>query len=461
MNAFMQRLRARRSRLAGQMSAGLFALALPAVLAMTYLLKDGTPTRTLDIIKANYDARTAKVTELRAIDEAAVGRAYTDDETTQIGQLRSDLTAIDERIAAQLEQEIRAQEIDNGVDNLLGVMLDRQSGEIEDTRSLGEQYVELDGVRSWLEGGARGTSPVLTVDMDLRAVTNVTLGATSGGALTRPQRLDRIGQDFLDRRVFLTELLPHIPVGQGSVEYVQDQTPLADLADKPAETAEGSPKPQAGPTLAVVTESIPTIPVWANITRQTAADVPQVMGYLNTRLRYALRRKVDKQGINGDGVSPNMLGLAGRSGIVTYAPGSAEDRAKSIRHGIRLLEDVESVAEIIAFNPADAELFDLTNYASAGLHANPDQQGGVATGGTRTAWGLQQVRTTALAAGTALLIDPTAVAVLDRQQVTAYMTDSHASNFTSNILTLLLETRVGLALFDPKGVCKITFNGTA
>jgi hypothetical protein len=50
--------------------------------------------------------------------------------------------------------------------------------------------------------------------------------------------------------------------------------------------------------------------------------------------------------------------------------------------------------------------------------------------------------------------------VFDRQQVTAYMTDSHASNFTSNILTLLLEARLGLGVFDPSGVLKCTFNGT-
>jgi len=50
--------------------------------------------------------------------------------------------------------------------------------------------------------------------------------------------------------------------------------------------------------------------------------------------------------------------------------------------------------------------------------------------------------------------------VLDRMEVTAFVTDSHASNFTSNILTLLLEARIGLALFDPAGVARITFNGT-
>jgi HK97 family phage major capsid protein len=460
MNPILKRIRSRATRAADGLSALAFTLALPAVLAMVVLSKEGGRSKGLEIIKANYGVRKEKVDELRSIDEAAAGRAYTEEETARVEELRGALTEVDTRVMSLLEQEIRSEQIDGGVDSLLGAMLDRESGELHDTRSLGQKFVELDGVRSWLEGGARGTSPVLSEQMDLRAVTNVTLGATSGGALTRADRLSRIGNDFLDRRVFLADLLPHIPVGQGSVEYVQDQSPLADLADKAAETAEAGAKPQAGPTLAVVTEAIPTVAVWANITRQTAADVPQVMGYLDTKLRYSLRRRVSGQAINGDGISPNIKGLVNRTGIVAYAPGVAEARYVSIRHGVRMLEDVEAVPEIIVLNPADAELFDLSNSTSAGIHTNPDAQGGLATAPPRTAWGLQQVRSTSLASGTALLIDPMAMAVLDRQQVSAYMTDSHASNFTSNILTLLLETRVGLALFDPKGVCKITFNGT-
>jgi HK97 family phage major capsid protein len=461
MNPILKRLRSRAARTADSLSALGYTLALPVVLAMAVLAKEGGRSKGLEIIKANYGVRKEKVDELRSIDEAAAGRAYTEEENSRVEELRGSLTEVDNRVMSLLEQEIRAQQIDGGVDNLLGAMLDRESGEIEDTRSLGEKFVDLDGVRSWIDAGARGTSPALNVEMDLRAVTNVTLGATSGGALTRPERLARIGNDFLNRRVFLSDLLPHIPVGQGSVEYVQDQSPLADLADAAREVAEAAAKPQAGPTLAVVTEPVPVVAAWANITRQTAADVPQVMGYLDTRLRYALRRRVDAQSINGDGVSPNIRGLLNRTGIVAYAPGVAEARYLSIRRAIRLLEDVESVPEIIVLNPSDAELFDISNHNVAGLHANPDQQGGFATAGTRTAWGLQQVRSTAVAAGTALLIDPMALAFLDRMQVTAFMTDSHASNFTSNILTLLLETRVGLALFEPKGVAKITFNGTA
>lgn len=414
----------------------------------------------LKIIKANYEARSGKTAELRAIDEAAEGRAYSDEEQAQVTELRSELSAIDERIRTGVEAEIRSAEITDAMGSLLGV-LSREDGEVVDTRSLGEQFVSDDEFRAWTAGGARGASPALQSDMEFRAVTNVTTGSTSAGALYQNTRLSRVGNDFLNRRTFLLDLLPTIPVGTGSVEYVQDQSPLADFADKAAETTESSgTKPQAGPTLAVITEATATIAAWVNLTRQAAADAPQVRGYLDTKLRYSVKRRADAQSINGNGTSPNLKGLLNRSGIVTYAPGSAEARFVSIRHGIRLMEDKEAVPEIIVLNPADAEVFDLSNATTAGIHANPDAQGGLASSPTRTAWGLTQVRSTAIAAGTAMLVDPMALAVFDRQQVTAYMTDSHASNFTSNILTLLLEARLGLGLFDPAGVCSITFNGT-
>jgi HK97 family phage major capsid protein len=291
------------------------------------------------------------------------------------------------------------------------------------------------------------------------AVGDTTTSSGSAGTLTRAERLGRMGHDFLDRKVYLLDLLPHIPVTQGSIEYVQDSTPLADMANKPTEISESGTKPQAGVTFTLKTEAAAVIAAWVNITRQAAADIPQIQAYLDNRLRYGIKRRADAQAINGTGVAPNLTGLANRSGIVTYAPGSSEARYKSIRHAIRLGEDSEAVYEIAVLNPADAEIFDLSNDAAAGLHA-VDADGGVANAGPRTAWGLTQVRSTAIASGTALLVDPMAAAVFDRQDIVAYMTDSHASNFTANILTLLLEARIGLGLFDPAGVAKVTFNGS-
>lgn len=414
----------------------------------------------LAIIKNNYEARQTKLAELRSIDEKAVddkgeARAYSEEEQGQINELRSELEAIDGRIKAAVDQEIRSTEITDAMGSLVGLLADKDSGDTVDLRSMGERFAAEAALDQ------RGVGGVYDQDVEFRAVTDITTGATSGGAFVNNQRLDRVGRTFLDRKTFLLDLLPTIQVSTGSVEYVQDTSPLADLADKAAETTEGSAKPQAGPTLAVVTEAAAVIAAWVNMTRQSVADAPQLRGYIDGRLRYSLKRRSDGQAINGNGTAPNLRGLLNRSGILTYAPAGAEARAISIRHGIRLMEDSETVPEIIVLNPADAELFDLTNSAAAGIHATPDQTGGFRQGPSRTAWGLTQVHSTAIAAGTAMLVDPMATAVLDRQSVSAYLTDSHASNFVANILTLLLEVRLGLALFDPKGVLAITFNGTA
>lgn len=420
---------------------------------------------TLEVIKENYKRRKDIQGELREIDEATTNKEtgevspYSDEQSSVIEKRRAELTEIDARIEANLMLETRQRDIDAGLESLLGAMVDQATGSVEDVRSLGQRFTGEDGYGDWAKA-ARGQ---FTVDMpgaEFRAITDATTVSGSAGTLTRPMRLDRIGQDFVNRKVFLLDRLMHIPITQGAIEYVQDVTPLADMANRPVEVAESGTKPQAGVTFELKSEAAAVIAAWVNISRQAAADIPQIESYLDTRLRYGIKRRADGQAINGTGTGTNLRGLINRSGILTYAPG-AEARYISIRHGIRLMEDAETVPEIIVLNPADAELFDLTNSAAAGLHAVNAMSGDLQSAPARTAWGLEQVRSTAIAAGTALLIDPMAVAVFDRQQVTAYMTDSHASNFTGNLLTLLLEARIGLGLFDPTGVCKITFNGAA
>lgn len=419
----------------------------------------------IDIVRENWKVRADIQGELRSIDEAAThdNRPYTEDESAKITELRTKLEGVDARIQANLEQETRSQEMQSGMERFLGVLADREAGDVQDTRSLGRRFADSDEYRSWAKN-PHGTYQVDFDGLDFRAVTDTTLGSTSGGAWVRPPLYPRVGQDFLDRKVYLIDRLPRISTTEGAVVYVQDKTPLADMADKAAETTEGAAKPQAGITTAVVTEAFATIPAWVNITRQVAADVPQIQSYLDNRLRYALKRRADKQAIGGDGIAPNLKGLANRTGILTNAPAGAEARFITIRHSITLMEQNEAVPEIIVLNPADAETFDLSNSTSAGLHAVMDNDstgnGALASGPSRSAWGLEQVHSNAITAGTALLIDPMAVQVFDRQQPTAYLTDSHASNFTSNILTLLLEARLGLALFNPLGVLKVTFNGT-
>lgn len=407
-------------------------------------------TTHLELVRTNFARRSDIQGELREIDEAATNdkRKYTEEETARIDEIRSELSDIDARIQRNLELELRTEAIEGGIGQLLGAMVDRDSGDVVDTRTIGEIYTESDEFRDYAErGGPRGQCPQVTVEREIRTVTTL----DTAGALVQPQRLGRFGRDILDRRVFLADLLPTIPLGVGAAEIVSDVTPEADI--EAASAAEGSTKKQSGVTFDVVMEPTPTVAHWHDVTRQVAADATQVMAYLDGRLRYGLRRKFDNLLVNGAG-GTDIVGLLNRPNINTVAPSSAQDQAVTIRKAITELELSDAVPEIVVLNPIDAEAFDLSNYDDNGLHAVPN----LTVAGSSTAWGMRMVKSNALAAGTALLIDPMAVAILDRQQASAYMTDSDGEKFKKNIITILLELRAGLGVFEAPGICEVTFN---
>jgi hypothetical protein len=105
------------------------------------------PSSALDIIKANFKRRRDIQAELREIDESTVTdsetgalRPYTDDEEGRISTFRSELESIDARIVSQLEMESRGQQINTGIESLLGSVIDRQNGDLVDERSLGQRF---------------------------------------------------------------------------------------------------------------------------------------------------------------------------------------------------------------------------------------------------------------------------------------------------------------------------------
>ena len=322
-------------------------------------------------------------------------------------------------------------------------------------RSMGDaagKFVASDALASFRSHGYRGQAAVEFDGMSLRAVVDNTV--TSGGAFQNPTRVPVTPLAVPNRMLRLIDLLPHGTTSDNSVEYVQDTTTTV-AGDTAAEVAESGAKPETTETFAVVTDPVRTIATYINMTRQAAEDNEQLNSYIESQLVYRINRRLDNQIINGDGTGANLLGLLNRSGILTLAPGAAEARAITTRKAVTLLEQNEQEANAIVLNPADLEKFDLYA-ATTGEFIKGDGYG--RTQGT--IWGLQPVWSNAIASGTALIMDTSAAMIWDRRQPTLYLTDSHASNFTSNILTLLAELRAALSLFQPKGVVKVTYNGT-
>lgn len=281
-------------------------------------------------------------------------------------------------------------------------------------------------------------------------------GATSAGAFTQPMRVPGISvQTNADRPLRLADLIDRQNTGTSTVEYVRDTT-AAGAGGAAAETAEGAAKPEAPMSFEVVTDTVRTVAHWVQITRQAADDNAQILGYVRGRLAYGLDYRLDAQIINGNGTSPNLRGILNTSGINTVAPGAAEARVISIRKAITQCQVDEYAPTAAVLHPVDWELVELSTDNNGMFRVTPN----VANALAPRIWGLNVVPTTAIASGTGLVGDFRMGATLwDRQDTQIFLTDSHASTFTSNILTLLAELRAALSVWRPSAFCKITFNG--
>jgi len=316
-----------------------------------------------------------------------------------------------------------------------------------------ERFTQTEALINFRANGAKGRFAVDVPELSVRAL--IDNSATSGGAFQNPARPNVNPATNADRVPRVVDLLDRQTTGDNTVEYVRDTT--AAGAGSAAEVAEGAAKPESTYTFEVVTDSVRTVAHWVNITRQTADDNQQLMGYIRGRLTYGLQYRLDGQVLNGNGTSPNLRGILNTTGINTYAPAAAEARVISIRKAITLVQQDEYAATGVVLNPSDWELVELSTDSNGMFRVNPNVANAL---GSRI-WGLAVVATTAIAAGTGLVGDFRMGATLwDRQQAQIHITDSHASNFTSNILTLLAELRAALSVWRPAAFCSITFNGT-
>ena len=345
------------------------------------------------------------------------------------------------------------------------IVLDRDArgngGAQDDTQAqrtevltLGQAFTRSDGFQQNRAGLQSGVVRQLAATVDTRAVfatTNYPSNATRvPGLFTLPdQPLTFL--DMVDRR----------PIDTNSVEWVREDTPPGGAI----EVAEGGAKPESTWAVTLITDTAATIAHFINITRQTMADERQVQGYIEGRLSYGLLKRLNGQIVNGNGTAPNLRGILNTSGIGTYVAGTATEAAIiSVRKAKTVAQLSEYEPDAVGMNPVDWEAIELSTDTQGAFRVAPSVQAGA----PQVVWGLRVIVTTALTGttfgttgGTFLVGGFREGATLwERTAVEIFITDSHASNFTSNILTMLAELRAALSVWRPKAFVKGTFGAS-
>ncbi|OBH43375.1 hypothetical protein A5687_14950 [Mycobacterium mantenii] len=225
----------------------------------------------------------------------------------------------------------------------------------------------------------------------------------------------------------------------------------------PTPVAEGAAKPEVVLNTTAQTLTAVKLAAHVGISYESIADYPAFYGYAQAEVMRQICDVENAQLLSGSGSSGNMTGFLSTSGILTHDAsadtGTNVTALDSIEMSIAQLRVGSALAEanLIVMHPNTfSAIRRLKNTLGNFLIGDPTEQG------SRELFGVRVVPTTAITAGTALMLDVSKFGrVLVREGITVHVGQTN-DDFTKNIARLVLEERLVLAVERPSAVLAIS-----
>lgn len=315
----------------------------------------------------------------------------------------------------------------------------------------GTAFVNSDAYKNWVsEGNFSAKSAPYAMKTLVQTTTlgtrDVTLGSVVRvpGIIQAPIRIERV-----------RDLLPVIPTQSPAIEYIRE----TGFTNAAAPVAEGNNKPESALSFTLEATNARTIAHWLPATRQILADAPQLEAYINQRLLTGLELVEDEQLLYGDGTGQNLLGILNDPDISTYDGegvldnnGDAINKIDTIRRGFLVARLAEYPITGVVLHPTDWADIELLK-GSDGHYIWLNIPNG---NSDSPMFRVPVVETTAIEQGTALAgAFALAAAIYDREDADIRVSDSHGNTFIQNIMTILAEERIALAIYRPEAFVKI------
>jgi len=384
-------------------------------------------------VKADFDKR---FDELKGLHEEAKGKLEKNEQQTEADKLR-----LDEALTGFNATRLRLDDLEQ--------KLARRGGE-DPKRFLspGERFTEDEEVKSFLANPTGGRRVGVEVKAIISGDTTNTMGAA--GDLVVPDRQSLIAPP--NRRLTVRDLLTPGRTNSSSIQYPQE-TGFTNAAATVAETGAAT-KPQSDIKFDIVTGAVTTIAHWVLATRQIMDDVPMLQSYIDGRLRYGLAYAEELQLLHGDGTGTNLNGIypqaidIGDMGIVPLP-----QKIDVLRMAMLKASLAEYPSTGIVLHPTDW----------AGIELTKDTTGRYIIGDPKSdsparVWGLPVVATQAMLLGKFLVgAFKQGAQIFDRQDARVELSTEDSDNFRKNLVTILAEERLALAVYRPQAFVKGDF----
>lgn len=379
-------------------------------------------------IKADHQRA---VDAVKAIAEDALGKAKAGEELSNSVKEQTDeallkMNSFTEQLA---EIEQRLARSGNG-------------GNPEEQKSFGEQFIENEGVKAWLESSpSKGKADVRFKATITSATTDA---AGSAGAGVQTTRLPGV-LELPQRRLTIRDLLSQGRMDGNSLEYVRE----TGFTNAAAPVAEGGLKPDSDLKFDLVQTSAKVIAHWMKASRQILDDFAQLRSIIDQRLIYGLAYVEEDQILNGDGTGQNLNGILPQASAFAVPAGTVTPTPMTAIDTLRIAMLQAALAEY----PATGHVLNPIDWA--GIELTKDGDGRYIIGNPQgtaqpTMWGLPVVATQAMEAGTFLTgAFRMGAQIFDRWDArveVGYVDD----DFIRNLTTILAEERLALAVYRPE-----------
>lgn len=421
------------------------ALAMPLVAAPEFGRKDANSgtgpadeVSPADIKQLTADVKGAlsQVQDFatKAAEALRKGEELTADQKSKVDEALVKLNGLDALAAQVAELEQKAA---------------RGGGQPERAKSIGHKFVEDDGVKAFLAnvtGGKRVGAEVKAI------ITSLTTDADgSAGDLLVPDRRPII--DPVERKLTVRDLITPGTTSAMAIQYPKE-TGFTNNAATASESS-GAAKAQSEMKFDLVTDTVITIAHWVLAHRNILADAPMLASYIDGRLRYGLSFVEDNMLLNG-------AGGADLNGIYTQATASTANLAvvtsPTFLDVLRAAMLQASLANIpptgIVLNPTDWFKIETTkDTAGAYIIGNPQD------GTNRRLWGLPVVETPAMTVDKFLVgAFKYGAQIFDREDARVEVSTEDSDNFRKNLVTILAEERLALAVYNTLAFVKGDFS---
>lgn len=314
--------------------------------------------------------------------------------------------------------------------------LSRRGAEEPVAKSLGRQMVDSEQYKQ-LKDDPRG---VKNAKMSVKAttITNATAGAlvepqVVGGVITPPER-----------KLTIRDLLMPGQTDSSAITYMRE-TGFTNNAAPQAN--QGDKKAQSDITFDRKTENVETIAHFIKVAKQILNDASMLASSIDQRLMYGLKLKEEEQLLNGDGLNGNL------HGIIPQATAFSNPAAAVTKYTIIDQMRLAMLQAILAEYPASGHVLNPIDWAT--MELLKDNEGryiiGQPQGETNpTLWRLPVVETQAIAPTKFLTGAFNMAAQIFDAEDASIEVGFENDDFTRNLLTILCEERLALAVYRPE-----------